>query len=77
VSLEHGFMVGGLIVCGDIFFFCLHLIGEKLNRDYRNEGKKCVEDAEVGVGKSAVVETVVGSYPEPATATQSLDSVEI
>jgi hypothetical protein len=32
VSLGQGFMVGGLIAGGSVFFLCLHLIGEKLNQ---------------------------------------------
>ena len=70
VSLEHGIMVGGLIVSCDIFFLCIHLIGEKLNRDFRNDSKKC------DVEKSAAVETVPGSNPEPAMTRQNLDDVE-
>ena len=72
VSLEHGIMVGGLIVCGDIFFFCIHLIGEKLNRDYRNDVKKC------DVEKSAAAATVVeGSSPVAAEAGADQDLADV
>jgi hypothetical protein len=35
VSMEHGIMVAGIILGCDLVFVALHLIGEKLNRDYR------------------------------------------
>ena len=37
VTLEMGLMVGGLILGGSLFFFGVHLIGEKLNRNYRKK----------------------------------------
>jgi len=40
VSMELGIMTGGLIIGGCIFFFGVHLIGEKLNRSYRQDLKE-------------------------------------
>ena len=40
VSMELGIMTGGLIIGGCLFFFGLHLIGERLNRQYRQELKE-------------------------------------
>jgi hypothetical protein len=42
VSLELGIMTGGLIIGGCLFFFAVHLIGEKLNKTYRQELKETI-----------------------------------
>ena len=42
-----GLMVAGLNISGDIFFIGLHLIGEKLNRDYRKRLKKEIQGSKL------------------------------